>query len=514
MPDTTGSVTRDGVRIAYEVYGDGPATLLILPTWSVLDAAHGRFQLVDLSRHYRVVTFDPRGNGRSDRPRGRAAYAGEEFVKDAVAVLDATDTDRAVVVACSVATHWLLRLAADHPDRVLGAVASGTNLPFAAGHDRPEIGPFEEPYRSTEGWAKFNAHYWRTDYEGFLRFFFSQVWTEPHSERLIETCVRNGLQTTPETLMDTVGANPLSSDEARELLRRARCPWLVVHGDGDELQPHARGLRLADEAGASLVTFRSAGHCSGNRDPVRFNLVVREFTEEVLGWRPRRTTWMRAQSRPRRVLMLPGSRAALERDVAIAEALRSRRPGVSVEWLAGEPLRGELSRRGASVHQASAEMPDVRDPSPNDPFEAWLADDEARFLRFMILLDVAREEPIDLVVADGEWGVDHHLHENPELKHWAYAWLTDEIGWTPGPTTDDARGRLMADANAEMIAQVERYPRIRDRALFLGAPEALPDLPFGAGLPSIRGWASDHFTFTGTARRSAQSVADRLAEVL
>jgi len=155
-PDESGYVVRDGVRLYWEAYGRGSATILMLPTWSVLDSAHGRFQLIDLSRHYRVVTFDPRGNGRSDRPSGRAAYAGGEFVADAVAVLDATQTDRAVVVACSLATHWLLRLAADHPDRVLGAVASGTNLPLAPDHDYPEAGPFVEPYRSTEGWAKFN----------------------------------------------------------------------------------------------------------------------------------------------------------------------------------------------------------------------------------------------------------------------------------------------------------------------------------------------------------------------
>ncbi|MGH2472840.1 MAG: alpha/beta fold hydrolase, partial [Candidatus Limnocylindria bacterium] len=153
--DFAGYVERDGVRVFYEVYGSGPVTILVLPTWSVLDSAHGRFQLVDLSRHYRVVTFDGRGNGRSDRPRGRAAYAGEEFVQDAVAVLDVTGTERAVVVACSIATHWLLRLAAERPDRVLGAVASGTNLPLAPAFKHPEAGPFEQPYRSTQGWAKF-----------------------------------------------------------------------------------------------------------------------------------------------------------------------------------------------------------------------------------------------------------------------------------------------------------------------------------------------------------------------
>lgn len=58
QPDADGHIQRDGVRIFYEVFGTGEPTILMLPTWSVLHAAHGRFQLADLSRHYRVVTFD------------------------------------------------------------------------------------------------------------------------------------------------------------------------------------------------------------------------------------------------------------------------------------------------------------------------------------------------------------------------------------------------------------------------------------------------------------------------
>lgn len=512
-PDTTGYVTRDGVRIAYEVYGAGPTTILMLPTWSVLDAAHGRFQLIDLARHYRVVTFDPRGNGRSDRPRGREAYAGEAFVKDAVAVLDETGTHRAVVVACSMATQWLLRLAAEHPDRVIGAVASGTTIPLAGGHDRPEMGLFLEPYGSSEGWAKFNAQYWRDDYEGFLRFFFSQVWTEPHSGRLIDACVANGLQTAPETLIDTVGANPMSADEAIALIRRTSCPWLVVHGDGDELQPHARGERLAEETKGRLVTLAGAGHCSGNRDPVRFNLLIREFTEAILGWRPGRVTWTRAQSRPRRALLVPGSRTTLERDIAVAEALRRRRPDLQVLWLAGEPLSAELIGRGEMVHEQSGQMPAPPDAG-HDSFDAWQNGDEEQFLGFMVMLDACAEPPVDLVLADGAWGIDHHLHENPELKRWAYAWLTDAVGWLPAGD-DDQRRHLMADANAEMLNQVERYPRIRDSAFFFGSPDDLPDAPFGGGLPSIRTWSRDHFAFTGPLSDSAvAALADRLTELL
>lgn len=512
--DESGYVLRDGVRIYWETYGRGPATILMLPTWSVLDSAHGRFQLIDLSRHYRVVTFDPRGNGRSDRPSGGPAYAGGEFVADAVAVLDATGTDRAVVVACSLATHWLLRLAADHPDRVLGAVASGTNLPLAPGHDRPEVGPFLEPYQSTQGWATFNADYWRTDFEGFLRFFFSQVWTEAHSEGLIDACVANGLQTTPETLIDTIGANPMTDAEAIELIRRTRCPWLVVHGDGDELQPHARGERLAAESNASLVTMAGAGHCSGNRDPVRFNLLIREFTDGILPWRTRRRIWTRARSRPRRVLFVPGGPDAAGRDLLIAHALRARRPGVRIDWLAAEPARTVLADHGEAIHPASADLPGPADRG-TDAFRAWRESEEEHFLSFMTLNDLIDEEPVDLVVADGAWGIDHHLHENPELKRFAYAWLTDSVGWMPEPDADERRRYLMIDANVEMLEQVERYPRIRDRALFIGAPGDLPPVTFGADLPDIRTWAAERFAFTGpVADGGAERAAARLAELL
>jgi pimeloyl-ACP methyl ester carboxylesterase len=513
-PDVRGEVSRDGVRIHYDVYGSGPTTILILPTWSILDSAHGRFQVADLSRHYRVVTFDGRGNGRSDRPQGRAAYAGGEFVADAVAVMDATDTDDAVVLACSLATHWLLRLAAEHPERVLGAIASGTNLPLAPSHHRPEVGPFDEPYRTTEGWARFNAAYWRDDYEGFLRFFFSQVWIEPHSETVIDACVANGLQTTAETLIDTIGTNPMTADEAVDLIRRTRCPWLVVHGDGDELQPLARAERLADETKGSFVTFSGAGHCSGNRDPVRFDLLIREFTEEVLGRRPRRWTWTRARGRSRRVVVAPADAGTLDRDLEIAAALRQRFPDLRVEWLAAEPSSSLLLQAGETVHPSSSHLP----PSPqrvDDAFAVWRESDEVHFLTFMILHDIAAEEPIDLVVADNAWGIDHHLHENPELKQFAYAWLTDAVGWIPEPSADERRRFLMADANTEMLEQVERYPRIRDGALFLGEPADLPDAPFGADLPRVRDWAASHFTFTGPMTEGGVGqAAERLAELL
>ena len=185
-PDSEGYVERDGVRVFYEVYGTGEPTVLLLPTWSIIHSRSWKMQIPYLARHCRVVTFDGRGNGRSDRPPEPDAYREEEFAADALAVMDATATEHAVLVSLSRGAERALLLAANHPERVSAAVFIGPAVPLTEG--RGSL-PFDEELDTDEGWAKYNAHYWRRDYRGFLEFFFSQVFTEPHSTKQIEDCV-------------------------------------------------------------------------------------------------------------------------------------------------------------------------------------------------------------------------------------------------------------------------------------------------------------------------------------
>ena len=103
----------------------------------------------------------------------------------------------------------------------------------------------------------------------------------------------------------------------------------------------------------------------------------------------------------------------------------------------------------------------------------------------------------DLVIGDEAWDVDYYLHENPELKRTAFAWLTDFVGWLPMPDGGDREAFLTADYNAEMIEQIARFPRIRDRAIFVGDPDDIVPDDFGPGLPSIREWTEDHYAFAG-----------------
>ena len=67
-PDAEGFVEHLGVKIHYEVHGDGGPTILLLPTWTIVHKRFWKLQVPYLARHYRVVTYDGPGNGRSDRP--------------------------------------------------------------------------------------------------------------------------------------------------------------------------------------------------------------------------------------------------------------------------------------------------------------------------------------------------------------------------------------------------------------------------------------------------------------
>src|SRR5207302_1681763 len=85
--------------------------------------------------------------------------------------------------------------------------------------------------------------------------------------------------------------------------------------------------------------------------------------------------------------------------------------------------------------------------------------------------------PYDLWIGDEAWEVDYYLHENPERKRAAYVWLTDFVGWLPMPDGGEGEAFVTADYNAEMIEHIARFPRIRDRAIFVGdAEDVVPEL--------------------------------------
>jgi pimeloyl-ACP methyl ester carboxylesterase/predicted glycosyltransferase len=502
-PDESSYVERDGVRIYYEVYGSGEPTVLLLPTWSIVHSRHWKMQIPYLARHARVVTFDGRGNGRSDRPAGVAAYLEDEFAADALAVMDATRTERATLVGLSCGALFGTIVAADHPERVDGIVYIAPAVGLAPGHPERQVYAFDEEYDTDEGWAKYNSHFWSHSYREFLEFFFAQCFSEPHSTKPIEDAVGWGLEIDPETLADTTRAISLCRLERfRETCARVRCPAFVIHGDDDRVRPHAQGAALAEATDARLVTLEGAGHMPHARDPVKVNLVLRDFIAPPAP--PRR--WVRGRSRRRRALYVssPIGLGHAQRDAAIADELRKLHPDLEIDWLAQHPVTAVLEARGERIHPASLHLANesghVESESAEHDlhcFQAIRRMDEILLANFMVFHDLVRDEQYDLWIGDEAWELDYYLHENPEQKRAAYVWLTDFVGWLPMPDGGEHEGFLTADYNAEMIEHIARFPRVRDRAIFVGnEADVVPD-SFGPELPLIRDWTRDHFSFAG-----------------
>jgi len=501
-PDSEGYVVRDGVRTFYEVYGTGEPTVLLLPTWSIVHSRVWKMQVPYLARHCRVVTFDGRGNGKSDRPEEPAAYAEEEYAADALAVLDATETAQAFVVGYSMGAQRALLLAADHPERVEGVVFIGPAVPLSVQTPRARgLLSFDALLESYDGWEKYNRHYWLADFPGFLEYFFSQIFSEPHSTKPIEDCMGWGLETTPESLIATQDAPSLDEQTIRELAGRVRRPVLVIHGSHDRIRSHESGAALAELTGGELATLHGSGHAPHVRDPVKVNLLLCDFVAP-----PRPSRWQRGRVRRKRALYIssPIGLGHARRDVAIADELRKLHPDLEIDWLAQHPVTAVLEARGERIHPASAHLANesrhIESESAEHDlhcFQAWRRMDEILLANFMVFNDLVRDDPYDLWIGDEAWELDYYLHENPEQKSAAYVWLTDFVGWLPMPDGGEHEAFLTADYNAEMIEHIARYPRLRDRAIFVGdADDVVPD-SFGAGLPRIRDWTEQHYEFAG-----------------
>jgi pimeloyl-ACP methyl ester carboxylesterase len=282
-PDECGHAGLDGARVYYEAYGTGEPAILFLPTWEIVHSRTWKCQIPYFARHGRVVTFDRRGNGRSDRPLDVRAYDRPAAVGDTLAVLDEVGVERVVVVSWCGAGDDLI-LAAEHPERVAGLVLIGPDL-LLTDDPADEAGPYpfdEEPV-ILEGWAKWNRHYWLRDWPGFLEFFFTETFTEPHSTKQTEDAIGWGLQTDAQTILRGLDAEWTNDrDSTLRLCGQVSCPTLVIQGSADAVVGPARGAAVAAAIPrAQLITLEGCGHAPHLRDPVTTNLAIREFTDPI-----------------------------------------------------------------------------------------------------------------------------------------------------------------------------------------------------------------------------------------
>ena len=225
-------------------------------------------------------------------PTGRtmsAAYSLDNYVADALAVMDATDAEQAILVGLSFGG-----LLASHPGRAPSRARQGRH-PGRHGRDHRArtiayMAPqhFYAKREQFEGWDKYNRDYWLANYPDFAEHFIRNIFSEPHSTKQIEDGIAWASETTGPMLVKTVEARaiPPAFDVSEAMYRKIRCPVLFIHGDNDQIQPHGRARgRAAEVTGAELVTIAGGGHNPLGRYPAKCNTLIIDFLDRRLGIR-------------------------------------------------------------------------------------------------------------------------------------------------------------------------------------------------------------------------------------
>ncbi len=115
----------DGVRLKYELDGDGPALLLHLGAGCDSELWRAAGYVERLSTSYRCILFDHRGHGESGNPRGVEAHHINRYVDDAVALLDHLRIERCAFWGYSAGIDTGIKVAEEHPGRIWALVCSG-----------------------------------------------------------------------------------------------------------------------------------------------------------------------------------------------------------------------------------------------------------------------------------------------------------------------------------------------------------------------------------------------------
>ena len=362
-PDETGSSSATACASSTRSTATGEPTILLLPTWAIVHSRAWKAQIPYLARHFRVVTFDGRGNGRSDRPRRRGLRR-REFAADAVAVLDATGRDRAIVVA-------LVRRAATslHPRRA--SIRSGSRRwsasarPCRSAPTHRERGrvPVRRGARHRRGLGQVQPPLLAARLAR-LRSSSSSASASPSRTRRSRSRTRSAgrWRPTPRRIAHDADAAGRPGDRPRGADARAarsRCPVLVVHGHEDAIVEPARAGERAGRADR-----RRARHARGRRPrPARprpgagqpADPRVRRARRAAAP--PARAVDARPRARRKRALYLssPIGLGHARRDLAIADELRALHPDLQIDWLAQDPVT-----RGARGATASASTPPAR----------------------------------------------------------------------------------------------------------------------------------------------------------
>ena len=204
----SGTAPANDVELYYEIHGDG--TPLILLHGGLGHSGHWTNQLSVLSEHYKVITVDSRGHGRSTFTEQQISLA--LMASDIVALMDYLEIERAQILGWSDGGNIGLYLAIHHPARLIKVVASGAN--YNPSGVRSDVGE-NQKFLSYVGGAMEDYQTLSPDPTNWDAFFgnISQMWaSEPDF-----TVEQLGSIAVPILLLDGESDEAIYTEHTREM---------------------------------------------------------------------------------------------------------------------------------------------------------------------------------------------------------------------------------------------------------------------------------------------------------
>lgn len=253
----------DGGAIEYAVAGDGPALLLLhaFPLGHFMWDA----QAAALASKYRVIRFDARGFGGSDRAQGPLTM--ERIADDGALLLDHLGIDKAVVGGCSMGGYAAFAFVRRHPQRLAGLVLQDTR----AGADTAEA----KANRAALA-ARVLAEGASTAVDAFLPKLVGET-TRRERPAVVAALRERILATSPRAIANALQGLAARAD-SRETLPTIAVPTLVLVGTEDVLTPPPEAVTIAAAIPrARLDVIPGAGHLANLESPDAVNAVLRAF---------------------------------------------------------------------------------------------------------------------------------------------------------------------------------------------------------------------------------------------
>ena len=237
LPTTRYAETSDGVSIAYQVVGDGPVDFVFIPGFvSHVEVAWTHPGITRLYRRIasfsRLILFDKRGTGLSDRVAPNYVPDLETRMIDVQAVMDAVGSERAVIFGLSEGGPMAMLFAATYPERTVALIAYGATPRYAWAPEFPWGDTDEQLERMiAEDRAGWGTHDWAN--EGLRTWYAPSLVDDPAEVAFLAAYVRMGASPgAGETL-----ARMNHEIDVRAILPSIRVPTLEIAREGDPVPP-------------------------------------------------------------------------------------------------------------------------------------------------------------------------------------------------------------------------------------------------------------------------------------